>query len=226
MIAKGLVFLVLTIILGLITLSSFIGIIIKWKDRKVRNICIATTILCFILTILSGLYLTIKTVTIGGKTLIDEVSAMNVPFEKNEYERYSLLDTIKSYQPDSINVPISYYTYYGVRDYYRMPLVYPYSLNCIDVLEKAYITYEGERNPNNSKQILHDIDSIVFDRNILAARLAEGMTDDSTKYILLHFRSGMIENLNNKNELKQRMNELKFDSSKKMVSIEQYYYSL
>jgi hypothetical protein len=74
------------------------------------------------------------------------------------------------------NVPKEFYVYYGFADYYRMPLTYPYSLHCTDVLETASL-YNEENvsefniNDNGEKEIgLPGIIEFAFDNSAIIAK--------------------------------------------------------
>ena len=45
-----------------------------------------------------------------------------------KYRDTAFLESIKQMQPLSVSIPYAYYYCTGFQDYYRMPLIYPYSV--------------------------------------------------------------------------------------------------
>ncbi len=66
-----------------------------------------------------------------------------------------------------------FYSYLGFRDYFRMPLRYPYSLHCIDSLGNAQLFNEEnveQFDANSNGEIsceLSNINTFTFNKNIL-----------------------------------------------------------
>ena len=61
---------------------------------------------------------------------------------------------LKSYVPENVlkTVDAEFYTYAGFRDWWRFPLVYPYSICCIDTLDAGHLScYDGKSKVSNGE---------------------------------------------------------------------------
>jgi hypothetical protein len=65
------------------------------------------------------------------------------------------IDSLKKvdFENGATNVPKTFYTYWGFRDYYRLPLTYPFSIHCIEELDNGQLFNEKwvtafDRNDN------------------------------------------------------------------------------
>jgi hypothetical protein len=74
------------------------------------------------------------------------------------------------------SAPDAFFTYDGFRDWWRLPLVFPYEMHWIDTFESGYLQrYKGGdvRDPNNSEETIQEIRAITafsFDRRFLIGR--------------------------------------------------------
>jgi len=121
------------------------------------------------------------------------------PVYKAGAEGNTQLDRIRAMVPDSLKnaVPSDFYEYLGYRDYYRMPLRYPYAIHCIDVFDQGYLFKEDkvtqfDRNDNGEQDMgISMIGSIAYDDKFLLIELAyqAGGTDQPApeKYLLFEF---------------------------------------
>ncbi|MEI7834668.1 MAG: hypothetical protein WCJ56_15895 [bacterium] len=104
--------------------------------------------------------------------------------------------------------PPDFYTYQGFRDWWRIPLIYPYSLHAIDSLESsAYISrYKGGaiENPNVSEETLnYDITRYNFDGNWLIYQLDKG-----DGWGIFNFTDGTSQSFSSEEELFTRAKEI------------------
>lgn len=89
-----------------------------------------------------------------------------------------LLDTLKTYSSkNDADVPTAFYSYLGFRDYYRLPLTYPFSIHCIDDLKEGHLYNEKlvsqfDQNDNGETALgLTNITAFTFDDSFLLAEL-------------------------------------------------------
>ncbi|MFV0537595.1 MAG: hypothetical protein ACK5M3_09510 [Dysgonomonas sp.] len=132
------------------------------------------------------------------------------------------MDTLKSMQPEDMQIPKEFFTNAGIRDFFRMPLVYPYSINAIDELDCSYINNEeGKRyrakDINSNRQVMDSIFSFSFNKEILIAQ-----TGTST-YKLLHFKTGEIEEFENDSTMRIEAYQYGLDTIKPMITVDEYY---
>jgi hypothetical protein len=70
-------------------------------------------------------------------------------------------------------IPSDYLSYFGFRDWYRWPLVFPYSLNSIDSRDNGFLCYEKEAksisgsNDGIEQIYLGDIKRFTFNEQLL-----------------------------------------------------------
>ena len=141
------------------------------------------------------------------------------------------IDYLKSLTPDSLKdkIPTSYYHYFGFRDWYRYPLIYPYSLTSVDVVN--YASLSDERNvvdisDSNDGEIglgLNGITALSFDQRLLLVKTEDFYHLDALpSYFLFHFDSQKIEQFDDLEGLIDRANQLKFNGSDTLMTMEDY----
>lgn len=141
-----------------------------------------------------------------------------------KYPDSPFMDSLKAMQPDSITIPDTYFTYPGLRDYFRMPLIYPYSIRAIDDLAYGYLHDESgikyiAKDANKSKQVISNITEFSFDKNTMTGK-TEG---DSLPYFVFHFKNGKTERFRHENEINIHISQLGLDTTKPMITIGEYY---
>lgn len=211
MVLKGILLIVLIILSAVFLLVSFIFLVIRLSDNhpKKWNWLIAVIIsLCLLIgSIFFFVRKVINKVSEVGETIGKqfEQSMKDLNAQNSSDFHYELLDSsyvnptitkIRSFEQDSLKAPREFYVYLGFQEYYRMPLTFPYSLHCNDVLEKASLFDERnvtQFNVSDNGETdcdLNNITAIAFDDKILIAKQMEDIKDNlSAKYIIYEFRS-------------------------------------
>lgn len=203
------------IILGVLGFIYFLfKIMIDWDNKKKRNngcvYLIGIAFLSFIAFI---------------------VMFIIIPAENIERDTKQI-EILKNLESDSIRdkVPSKFYSNGGFRDWYRYPLVYPYSINWADSPYSGGIVMD-ERNVKDinwssegSKQVLNrGIHFLSFDQNYLFAGYFENEYNrDTLHYYILHFGNNKVEELKSELELRKRAKELNFEKVDSMISIDDY----
>jgi hypothetical protein len=90
-------------------------------------------------------------------------------------------------------IPADFYTYDGFRDWWRLPLVFPYQLVCIDTLDSAslekYDTKFSVADPNvSSSEVFGDLTRLATDNRIL---LFETKIGSTITYGMMRYESGI-----------------------------------
>src|SRR5215831_12698124 len=106
----------------------------------------------------------------------------------------NFLKVLRSYEHKTFKgvVPEEFYTYYGAWDWWRFPLVYPYSIGCIDVTEygKVY-SDKGKTNlaAGGSVIPLTDyFDKFTFDKSyFVATKFKDPFDSDTVKIVDQYF---------------------------------------
>lgn len=143
--------------------------------------------------------------------------------KKNKILSYhSLIDS-------SYHIPKNYYTYYGSYDFYRRPLIYPYSLISLDSRSHAGICDE-RHNKNvaydfneNTIQLQHkSIGWLYFNNKALIAK-SDSYNKPDKEYLLFDFKTQDFQEFITLNELKLAALEYNIDTSNKLISVEEYH---
>ena len=134
---------------------------------------------------------------------------------------------IRSYSLDSLELPKDYFTDFGFRDWYRWPLIYPYSINSIDTREDGFLLIERgfkfvEGNQNEMDRIdLGRIKEFAFNEKALIARTGErqGKIIDFELFI---FKTEEIRKFKSFSSMLKDAKECGFKQSDTLISLEQY----
>jgi hypothetical protein len=129
--------------------------------------------------------------------------------EKRRAEHMALL---KSYVPENVlkTVGPKFYTESGFRDWWRIPLVYPYSIHCIDSLDSGRLCIDDRKAEfpacENIVQGLRTLIRFNFDGRYLVGYTAdEGQQPAAGEVIprwaLIDFTTGAIDSFGAKDEL-------------------------
>ncbi len=231
MIAQGWFLFVLALLLGFITFVIILWTVIKWKHKKDRNMGCGLTFLFSMLTIICFVIVIVKAVETIREIVPYKIEEGLDIFTNSLSSRDTetpFMDSLKSMQPADIIIPDSYLSYAGLRDYFRMPLIYPYSMASIDVLEKG--TLQDERGikyiakcRNENEPILQDITYFTFDRNMLLAKTEFSSSFDTVRYYIFKFKTRELEKFDNVSEMKAQALSFGFDTLKPMITIQEYF---
>ena len=124
----------------------------------------------------------------------------------------SLLDSLSLFSGSDSEIPEGFFSYFGFRDYYRLPLTYPFSIHCIDELDNGQLynekfVTEFDRNDNGETALgLSKIHAFLVDENYLVAELK---TTRNT-YVIYYFNSDKQEVYQTKLQVMERMQQLDF----------------
>ena len=106
--------------------------------------------------------------------------------QRKKYFESTIPEEIRSQIPDD------FYTYSGFRDWWRLPLVFPYQLGCVDSKDKAllnkHIVGFSVKNPNESSEtLIWDINRIQTDNRMLVCEI---QNPQGTSYGLFIYETG------------------------------------
>ncbi|MEI8376457.1 MAG: hypothetical protein WCJ35_26875 [Planctomycetota bacterium] len=101
-----------------------------------------------------------------------------------------------------------FYTYAGFRDWFRFPLVYPYSICCGDSLDAGCLCrHDGKSKISDGKdeqlQGLHFLTAFSFDAHFLVGTRNEAWpsSNGALTWVLVDFANGKIESFLSKDQL-------------------------
>lgn len=110
---------------------------------------------------------------------MEDLQKMDSSYNYTKFNTNEMVKKLKEFEVmnHETNVPKKFYVYYGFSDYYRMPITYPYSMHCTDVLETATLYNEenvSEFNVNDNGEVeteLSNIKEFAFDNSALIAKI-------------------------------------------------------
>jgi hypothetical protein len=155
-----------------------------------------------------------------------------------EEARRKHIEKLKSYvAPDVLRtVPDEFYSHPGFRDWYRFPLVYPYSVHTIDDLERGYVYRHstGQRIANGEEERLQitNLTHLAFDGRLLVARVdpnprppfrGAGDTLEPVYWIVLKFETGALEEFASQSDAVTNAEEQGFTGDETLESLEVHY---
>jgi len=252
MIIKVVLLVVLAIICGIVSLVAFILFLTNLKEPSKRNTWLIVFSITFVVALTLGIYLVVKAVT---KTVQKAVEVGQVIEEKARNfdsdlakiwidDRSYLLESsnqnkevlfLKSLEPDSFKgkVPSGFYTSFGFRDWYRCPLVYPYSMHCVDGMNYGQLSddrdvteftmsYEGRELQ------LYDITGFTFDKNIMLIKKVKSRdlygdaVNEVYEFVVFHFADEQEEKFDTEEALFKRAKALDFKGDDKLMAIREY----
>jgi hypothetical protein len=130
---------------------------------------------------------------------------------------------LKSYVPKETleSIDPEFYTYFGFRDWWRFPLVYPYSIHAVDSLDDGYLVderpvtdYESD-STNDAVDLFDGIQTFTFDKNYLLA-------DREKDFILFEFKTGKQSSFKTKQELINEAKRLQYAGDFKFMTLQEY----
>ncbi len=229
------------ILSGLSLLICLILFIIRLsQDHKQKwNWLIASVLSVFAL--LFSVYLFTRKVVITvkeiGKNVEQKLEESVQELQKHDtsyhYAKILSNDMIKKLKEfEHINAhhkaPDEFYVYFGYIDYYRMPLTFPYSLHCNDVLETAELFDErnvSAFNSNDNGEIqtgIAGVKKFAFDNSAFVGltKLESG----KESYIIYSFNDSKQKSFPTlKEALKAARNEFNYRGYDTLISINNYY---
>ena len=145
----------------------------------------------------------------------------------------NLLDLIRQYEPSIYKgtVPKAFYTNRGAFDWWRFPLVYPYSIGCIDVTEYGTIYSDKDKtnyDEGGSMQPLSDyFNKFMFDKSYFVATRVKSPFDSDTvkfvdEYFIFSFSNGTSEAVKGADNLRKKLKEIKFSGDTTFITIKDY----
>ena len=122
-------------------------------------------------------------------------------------------------------IPKDFYTYDGFRDWWRLPLVFPYQLLCIEEIEKARLEKYDPAYPVNdpnksSSQIISDIIRLKTDNKML---LFESNNDGKVTYGLFKYSTGIQSTFDKEEDLWSAAKSADFSGTNTLISVSEFF---
>ncbi len=130
---------------------------------------------------------------------MEDLQKLDSSYKYNDLNTNETIKKLKEFETmnKETNVPKEFYVYYGFADYYRMPLTYPFSLHCTDVLETATLYNEEnvtEFNINDNGEVetdIYGIEEFAFDNSALIAKV-KASGDKKEMYTVYSFTASKM----------------------------------
>lgn len=232
MFTKGTLYFLIVTLSGIASMVMF-GIALaksKTKPPIARKAALALGILLLIISVYTGIDLTLKAyykirTTAAALKNFPETVGSETNKDTTDYIR-----TLKRYEPKRFNgkVPRSFYTEYGFYDWWRFPLVYPYSIYCIDVLEMGRVANDSgitdfeQGGPVNA--ISTYFDRFTFDENYFVGITAptSGANDGADEYFILSFQNGKTDKFTGRENLMKKLENIGFNGNREFIPVRKY----
>lgn len=157
-----------------------------------------------------------------------EYGESSIEFEKQLYR-----DSIKKFSENYESIDAEFFNSYGKAEWFRVPLVYPYSLNMLDELK--YASVKNDKNTNYTKgeydaNIIENISYAAFDPKFLLCRVEKvvNSSPDENKgepdYILFNLKTGKTEKYKNFETMLSSAKKLGYIGREDLVPISEIYY--
>jgi hypothetical protein len=178
------------IITGIFMTGFFVmGIVSQIKKRSYqRNIwllagSVSLVVCCFIFINIS-----FKAIRKGKNALYAYTE--NKPAKRDTSRQVRLLMTYEQAKYKG-KIPWNYYHYFGFRDWWRFPLVYPYSIHCIDMLDRGWIENEADKKSDEdfvkggSAQIFYPkFTEFIFDEKYFVGELENPPLSENVQKVI------------------------------------------
>lgn len=240
MIIKGIILGGLVVFFGIVSLASLVIYIVQKKNQSTKRIWLIIFIISFATSSVTGIYTLTKVVnkTIDKSNEFKESVIDSLAEVMNDDRTYlvdssysnSQIELLKSYELDSLpnKVPASFYTYFGFRDWYRYPLVYPYSMNCVDIRDFGQIYDESSaaditQDDQGVIQLpVYGITKFAFDNHYLIAEISSQFEKEKSAYIIFEFKSQQAKEFKTYSDLVEKVKEIEFQGSHDLMTIKEY----
>jgi hypothetical protein len=176
------------------------------------------------LLIILGIYLSVAlSITYAAVTLRGILLPVIRADNRNCVSDNHQVQLLKSYVPQQTLEKINpdFYTYFSLGYFWRAPLVYPYSIQALDSLERGYLIDESAvtnyktDSANNVIDLLSGIQKFSFDRNYL-------LVDKSDEFIIFEFQSREMQSFETEQALIVEAKKLQFEGNFEFVTLKDY----
>jgi hypothetical protein len=232
LITKGTLYFLLVTLSGIAGIVSLGFALTKPKAKRIipRNAALALGIALLVVSIYTGIDLTRKTYNKIKTTIIalkNFPETVNIETNKDTTDYVRVL---KQYEPKKFKgkVPGGFYTEYGFYDWWRFPLVYPYSIYCIDVLDRGQVANDSGKTDfeqgGSVKTISNYFDRFTFDANYFIGMSAStpGSNESAGDYFIINFQSGKTEKISDRETLIKKFDEIDFSGDREFISIRKF----
>lgn len=242
---EGMLFTVLTLLLGIGMLVGWslvvIGLLRKSKNMKLYGAILGITFTGFFAWDVS--YLLNKVVDKVTAQIQPSIPAPPVELKpatefvedeeqeepEEEYNPLVYMQLLMDCEPDSLKgkIPKDFYFDYGFRDWYRIPLRYPYTIVCVDIVQNGSIGFDEDLKGNiriASNEALPNVDSLAMDCQFLiyAGDHWNGKEGDPY-YHLLHWDSGKIKSFHSRKDLFREAAKSGYTGAQELIKLKTYF---
>jgi hypothetical protein len=123
-----------------------------------------------------------------------------------------------------------YYTYFGFRDWWRFPLVYPYSIHTIDMVDLGWLYDESKVTDfvdgidASENMGIEGITHLALDKDYLLMRVetSDNMRNKQVRFIIFNFNTRVKLVFDSESEMFERAKELNFKSKLELMTLREY----
>lgn len=241
MIAMGLFYIGMMVLSGLVTLTCLILAIIKYSNSSKGAGWWLTGFIVGLIALFLSVALFTRSIINKTKEMVDNISSIS-DSDLDSLGAYLLggdsalhseqIKNLMAMEQEEYksNLPQAFYTYLGFKDYYRLPLRYPFSLHCMDSLGNAELFNEEhvqEFDVNDNGEISCDVKGITefqFNSDYLIGRTCEWNGKKSTsKFFAFNFVTKDKKEFKSLRELNAFLENKSIVMSKEFFNCQSYY---
>ena len=244
MVLKGFLFIILIALSGLLLLVSLIFLIIRLSENHPKKWNWLWISLISLAILVASIFFLVRKVVntahVYGESIAKQMEESFQGMDTLSDFHYKLIDSsslnptikqLKAFEEknNSEKAPDQFYVYLGFRDYYRMPITYPFSLHCIDVLETASLfneKYVVDYNTSDNGEIdshLNDITAFAFDANGLIGK-QKNYDDKKEKFMIYDFSNDKSSQFNSEKEaFKAAKKQFDYAGADTLISVINYH---
>ena len=216
------VILIVLSLLGAGTLGVVALVCVCRRRRRGLFISLASIGICVLLG--AGAF-----VTVLARGAVDVKHAMDRQRAQASAARQTRIAPVLSLTPGVAGVDDEYWDYDGFRDWYRVPIRYPYDVQSIDTLDRGGIeinTAGGKSSDPNTqcKQLLWGITEYTVDSRMALCHLEDYVEDDVPKpWAVLTFDSDNIQYFKSREAMLEAASAAGFAGERQLQSVKQRY---
>jgi hypothetical protein len=152
------------------------------------------------------------------------IKAQQAVVEVGIAQRRKYLESHLSQETRS-SIPVEFYTYDGFRDWWRLPLVFPYQLMCIDTRDSAYLEKYDPKHPvadpnKSSSGVFGGITHIATDNRTLVFETTSGA---ATSYGMLQYGSGTRSEYRDEEEMWSAAEKAGYSGENRLLSVDDLF---
>lgn len=216
--------------------------IVHIKKRRKRNkwlIALGVSLMITMGTTFYGLALVVKMAVSKAEKTAKVASDQWAEMERKNAlakqermaKRAKHMAWLKSMEPEHFKnkIPKSFYSSLGFRDWYRIPIVYPYSFVCIDVVDHGALYNDVNSqdfsvdNHSSISTSIKEIRKFSMNKTHLMGEFESRWDSTEKGFVIFQFSNGMSQEFDSFHKFLPEANMHGFDTLQPMMTLREYW---